>query len=95
MASLRMAKPCGLISPRVASGRQFGSDSNKPPEGSANLHSIHHPVKTHQSRGRAARARPHSMGDPLGKGPVFTKPKRANWRKLCSSFALCFCAVLH
>lgn len=44
-----------LINRHVAFGRQLGSDSNKPPEGCANLHCIQHPVKTPQSCGRAKR----------------------------------------
>lgn len=82
-----------LINPHVAFGRQFGSDSDKPPEGSANLHSIHHPVKTPQSCGRAGAA--HSMGGTLGKGPARTKPKRANWRQLCSPLTLSLSCGLH
>ena len=72
-----MGELYGLISPHVGSGRQFGSDSNKPPKGSANLHPIHHPVKAHQSRGRAARAQPHSMGAIAGKGASFHRAQKS------------------
>ena len=77
LPALIMGELYGLISPHVGSGRQFGSDSNKPPKGSANLHPIHRPVKAHQSRGRAARARPHSMGAIAGKGASFHKAQKS------------------
>jgi hypothetical protein len=50
--------------PHVAFGASsFGSDSNKAPEDSANLHSIQWFLKTHQGCGRTLGARPCSMGE--------------------------------
>lgn len=62
-----------LINPHVAFGRQFGSDSDKPPEGSANLHSIHHPVKT--LRAAEGPARPIQWGGRWERGQLAQSPK--------------------
>lgn len=70
-------------------GRQFGSDSNKPPEAPL-ICTPFSGAENPRSCGRAARLQ---WGD-LGTGPARTKPKRANWRQLCSSSPVPFIPAL-
>lgn len=95
--ALIMAALFTLINPHVAFGRQFGSDSNKPPEGPANLLSIHPPVKTRQSRAGLRSARPHSMGARFGgKGASFHNAQKSKLAEaLFLLFPFPFYVVLH